>query len=791
MRLRAALAAATVATVATVVAPSGAYARDLAIPPCTLAEAVDIIARGTGASIGTTNPALLRRRIASRRVSGGVADMLRQILGDGVMLRQMGGDAWLIVGLRAPQPAMFAVHSTARVSVVSGPEGHDAAIFVAGIRHPPAQLTSPVNSRTLPGAMIDTASAMRGGDVLADRVALVSGTHLGPGRDKQFVRGIADSSFAGTRAATLAPYLGEQRVTYRSADPGLLPLDLERVEVLAGPHGMLSGAGSLGGSIRLQPQPPRLGAASVQGWGGLAATAHGSTGGDVGAVVDVPVVQDRFGVRALAYHANAGGYIDDVARGAKGVNRVMTTGGRAMARYRDGNWTADLTGAFQSIRSRDAQYAQPNAAGVSGALQRRVGVAEPSSDRIALISATVRREDTPVHLVATAGAVEQRIEQAYAVPVAGTGGVMFHQEDRASLLTLDMRASHDPGLGPGSTLGWLAGASILSSLSRQVRRVVPEGADDRLHLRNDNTELSAFGQVTLRAGRWLSLISGLRLSRVSLNGDAVGNLDSIYFSRERDPIVVARTETRVLPSLAATADMGGTGQAFVRYEQGYRPGGIARGITSHEFASDRIGTIELGLRAARTGPVEWDATLAWSRWSNVQGDLLSQAGLTYTETIGDARVLSADLAMRAQVTGRLQVLGSAILVRDRLHPAAELRSSSHSLPNVPAVSLRGEARYRLPLGGQHSLGLGALVRYDGVSHLGAGANLDVRQGPVTRVDLTGRLDLGALALVLTAENALDSINNRFSFGNPFTLRAGPQTNPQRPRTIRVGFETGF
>lgn len=774
---------ALVVAMALVAASDPACARDLAIPPCTLAEAIDIIARGTGASIGTTNPALLRRRVASKRVSGGVDNMLRQILGNGVLLRRLGGDAWLIVGLRRREADPVSAPVQLRAPVRS-PEPSGAPIVVTGTRSDATLRAVPITAQVMPGAMIDAAAAMRGSDALADRVALLSGTHLGPGRDKLFLRGIADSSFAGTRAATVAPYLGAQRLTYRAPDPGLLPLDLEQVEVLPGPHGTLYGAGALGGIVRLQPRAPDLGETSAGGWGGVSATAHGAMGGDLGGLVNLPVAEGRLALRALGYRSDARGYIDDTARGDKDVNRVRTTGGRLALRYREGDWTADFGGTAQEIRSRDAQYAQP---GSAGALARHGGNAEPSSHRIALVSATVRRDGGPVHVSATVGAVDQRVTQDYAATARDGAAVVFRQVDRASLLTAEARVWREAEDGPG----WLGGVSVLSSRARQVRSVLPEDPDDRLRLRNDNTELNAFGEVTLDAGPALDFTGGLRLSRLSLDGDAVGKLDSFYFSREQDPVVVARSETRLLPSLAATLRLRGAGRAYARYERGYRPGGVAAGIVSRKFASDRIDTLEFGLRALRTGPLEWDAAVAWSLWRDVQGDLLTPEGLTYTENIGDARVLSADVAVRAQATGRLQLLGAAMLVHDRLHPLEYLRDGSRSLPNVPGLSLRGEARYRLPLGAGRSLGLDALVVHEGVSHLGSGANLDLRQGPVTRLDLAGRLDLGGVALALSVENLLDARDNRFALGNPFTLRAGAQTTPQRPRTVRVGFEAGF
>lgn len=768
--------------------PQVAEARDLAIPPCTLGEAIDIISRGTGASIGTMNPTLLRHRVPRIRVSGGVEAMLRQILGDGVVLRRVGGDAWLIVGLRRleGEPAR-PVTAPAGPPAIAGIT-HGPAIMVAASRRDASLHALPFAAQVVSGEAIDAGSGARGTDAIADRVALISATHLGPGREKLFLRGIADSSFASTRAATVAQYLGEQRLTYRAPDPGLLPYDLQQVEVLPGPRGTLYGAGALGGMIRLQPHAPELAEVSAQGWGGVSATAHGAAGGDVGGVLNLPLVDGRLGLRATGYHVEAGGYIDDAARGKKDVNRTLTTGGRLALRWQAQDWTADLTGGAQAVRSRDAQYAAPD---VAGSLARRTGLAEPSSDSIALASATLRRDGGPVRFSATFGGVLQRVSERYAATTLDRRQVIYRQAERTRLLSAEMRAWRD---ADGSAVGWLAGLSVLASNAVQTRSVEPAAPENFVHVRNDNLELNAFGEAAWRAVPGLTLTGGLRLTRVTLDGRADGRLESflVLFSDDPTLVEVERTVTRVLPSLSADLELGGGARAFMRYERGFRPGGVAAGEVSRKFAGDRIGTLEVGVRDAAFGPLAFDATLAWSRWHNVQADLLSATGITFTENIGDARVLSADMALRAQLTGRLQVEAAAMLVDDHLTATSgTIRGGSMSLPDVPAVTLRGQARYRVPINAERSLRLDAALVHEGRSVLGAGPELKLHQGPVTRLDLGGRLDFGGYALSLSVENLLDARGNRFALGNPFTLLQGAQATPQRPRTIRLGFEAGF
>ncbi|EJL35392.1 hypothetical protein PMI02_00068 [Novosphingobium sp. AP12] len=757
-----------------------AQARDLAIPRCTLAEAVDLIARGTGTSIGITDPHLLKRRITPKRVTGKVDSMLRQILGDGVVLRRLGRDVWLIVGVKP-----FGIIPIADLLPVRPNEEMGHPIVVMGKPTGARSRLTSVSARTVSGTEISPASGIRGVDAVADRLALMTSTHLGPGREKLFLRGIADSSFAGTRASTVAPYFAEQRLTYRAPDPGLLPLDLQEVDVLPGPQGTIYGSSSLGGVLRLLPNPPDLSRTTSYGWTGVSATKHGAPGYDLGGVLNVSMIEDRIALRGVAYTSYAGGYIDDVARNARDVNQVRTRGGRLAVRFDTGDWRVDLNGVAQSIHNRDAQYAQP---ALAGSLGRSAVFAEPAYDRMALAAVTLLRDISIGHFSFNIGGVNQHVEQRYAAVALDERPVVYVQSDLSDLLTAEIRAWRDPAR---ASLSWISGVSLLSSRARQYRTVMSGAQTDLVRLTNDNTELNAFGELTLPIGQTLSVIGGLRVGYVSLDGEAGGTLESLYFSREQRPIDVSRHATRILPSVAASIDLGKGARGFARYERGYRPGGVAVGNVSREFLADRMGTFELGVSAIKIGPIAIDATLAWSRWQNVQGDLITPAGLTYTENIGDAAVFSFDIAAHAQITEHVQILGAAMAVRNRLRPLGYLSEASHSLPNVPKLSLRGEMRFHVPVGPTQSIAVEALALHESASHLGAGPHLDLPQGRVTRIDVAGKLNTGDLTIAVSVDNLLDDRGNRFALGNPFTLRTELQTTPQRPRTIRVGLEANF
>ncbi len=77
----------------------------------------------------------------------------------------------------------------------------------------------PGGVQIIDGDDVSKADAARGTDAIGARVASVVSTHLGPGRNKLFIRGIADSSFVGPTQATVGQYWGNSRITYSAPDP--------------------------------------------------------------------------------------------------------------------------------------------------------------------------------------------------------------------------------------------------------------------------------------------------------------------------------------------------------------------------------------------------------------------------------------------------------------------------------------------------------------------------------------------------------------------------------------------
>lgn len=632
-------------------------------------------------------------------------------------------------------------------------------------------------------------SASRGTSAIVARLPMLASTSLGPGRDKLFIRGVADSSFNGPTQATVGQYFGDVRLTYNAPDPDLNLYDMERVEVLAGPQGTLYGTGALGGIIRLvptMPDPSRwAGSASI----GVGATRKGGTSSDVATMINIPIVDDRLAIRAVGYRVIDAGYIDDPLRNRSNINRSLSYGGRFDIRYAPGNdWTVDLGGVVQNIASRDGQYTlrgQPD-------LTRSTLLAQPFDNDYRLAQFRIAKRWNDMELVSSTAVVRHDVETRYDATTASAGAParLFDETIGISLISHETRVS---GRRRG-TDDWVAGVSIVHDIEQQRRRLGDPLAPVTITgVRNEVTEAALFGQYTIPITPRLGATLGGRVTYSSAAGQA---LDTVL-PEDMEP---KRTAVRTSPSLALSWRPANRLLVFVHYQEAARAGGLAVGPTSspqsvQRFESDTLNMIEGGFRFGRPGRDRFaaSATLSFSRWSDIQADLVDETGLPFTVNIGNGRIIGLDTNIAWMPIAALQFELSAFFNRSNLKdPApAYVAADERDLPNVAESGGRAAVTYRVTLTPAASLVLDGSLRYVGTSQLGIGPPIDVSQGRYLESSVGGRLELGRIGLSFDVSNLGDVRGNRFAFGNPFGLVARNQITPLRPRSIRIGLDAKF
>ncbi len=142
----------------------------------------------------------------------------------------------------------------------------------------------------------------------------VSMRTAGPGQTEYEMRGLTS---AGGSAATVGFYIDETPLSASAValngrtviDPDLF--DLNHVEVLRGPQGTLYGSGSMGGTIKLVTNQPKLGAFEAATAASISNTSHGGTNGSASAMLNLPL-GDKAALRLVVTDKSVSGFIDRI-----------------------------------------------------------------------------------------------------------------------------------------------------------------------------------------------------------------------------------------------------------------------------------------------------------------------------------------------------------------------------------------------------------------------------------------------------------------------------------------------
>lgn len=731
----------------------------------TLPEALAELGRETGISIGAPGE-LPRLRVRALHVRSTVADALARLLtGSNYVARQVGERAWRIERRTNAEAASSVAEPVALPPGAVFPE-----IVVSATKRGLLLASAPLAAVVVPLDELRTHQPQSGTALVAASVEGLALAGEGTGRNRIFVRGVADSAFGGRTQSTVAVLLDDARLTYEAPDPDIRLVDVERVELLKGPQGSLYGTGALGGIYRVVTRRADLSAVSASASATGDLHASGLAGGGGSAVVNLPLVRDVAALRLVGYADTAPGWIDTGARRAS--NRSSAAGVRAGLGIELGGWRADATGFAQALNSRDSSYVY-RAEGRS----RPAQLAEPHDND--LLHGSVRLERRgELGLVLSSGYTHHVIDDTFDATQGAAGlGVTDPQllHDGATFTVWDSEARLTGHLGQTE---WLAGLSHVEARHRAA--VLLEGNSGTANLESMqrlSIENALFGEATTPLARQLELTLGARLSRSSIDEERVTPGATTDVSHARFGLTPSA-------ALAFTPREGRL--LYLRYGSAFRQGGVGIDANGRPGAldGDELATAEGGWRE-QAGGVSLDLGVYHSWWSSVQSDRLQTGGLVETITAGNAAITGAELSVKARIADRwLFDAGasaqSAMLVSDPNGLALDDRR----LPVIPQWTLRALAT-RTFSAGPWEVSASARLRYLGRSRLSFDPALDRAMGPTLDTGLELRAVRGVWLVAVELANLFGGEDDTFAYGNPLRLPAGPQFIPQEPFSARL------
>jgi outer membrane receptor protein involved in Fe transport len=743
-----------------------------------LDRALAALAAQTGTDIGSTDPGVAAVRVAGFRGRVTVTQALNRLLrGSGFEAERIDATTFR---LRRRRDVIAAARPVTALPPAA-PPAPDIVVIAAKSSVAPLRLAGAVTVLRGDGDASLGRNALGGLSAAAAATPIVQETALGTGRNKLFIRGVADSSFAGPTQSTAAVYWGDVPVSYTGADPGLRLYDVDRVEILEGPQGTLYGAGAIGGVIRLMPRVPDLTGAAGALSAGLDFTRGSAPGTDLAGMLNLPLVGDALGVRAVGYRVVETGYIDDAARGLRNVNAVRTSGGRVTLRAAPATgWTVDLGLVGQHVAAADLQYAERGFA----PLTRASVLAQPFRQDYALAQARVEyRAPGGLQLVSATGYAMREAESRFDATRGRRVPIAYDTHERSRLLSHETRLSRAGANGAG----WLVGVAVLRATDLYARRI---GAVDRqrdiVGTANRTIDAALFGQVGIAATPRLTVTIGERLTHQRSDGNPVSSMRTGAFIR-------GVSTTRVDPTLGVSWLVAPTTAVYARYESGFRTGGItvAPGVGRvADLASDTIRVVEAGLRHERAGARGLAGAIGvfGTRWRRVQADLVDRTGFPFTTNIGDSSIVGVEASGNWVPTPGLTLTAAAFVNDTRLTPVEprSQRLRSARLPNTPPVAASGGIAYDWQATPRARVGVALDVRYVGRSALGSMAPIDLDQGGFTTTDARASWRQGRWRWSIDIDNLFDVTGDRFASGNPFALAVRDAYTPLRPRSVRLG-----
>lgn len=647
----------------------------------------------------------------------------------------------------------------------------------------------------------------------ANTVPGLSFTTAGAGFTQISLRGVTTGRDVGP---TVGVYVDE--VPYGSsstfANGSQLALDLglfdvQQIEVLRGPQGTLYGASTMGGLIKYvcrRPDATRLG---VEARTGVSDTHDGGVSYHGAATLNAPLVLDKVALRATGFYSRDGGYIDNLARNEKDVNRSDVYGGRLDLLLAPIEALDIRLSAFAQDIKRDGEgtsdYA-PTGAPLDSDLDQRRLFAEPFDQEFRLVSGTLTYDFGPASLTSissyqTSDTAQIADYSPLYVPLLSFfgidyGAVGFGNRNTTDKFTQEVRLA---SVGT-QTVEWLVGGFYTHEVSGNQQIFYPlsvalQPVPDNLFtfsLPSRFDEYAAFGDVTWRLSPTFDVTGGVRYAENRQSFEQIGS-GLFGFSTP-----IRRSKDDVFTYLAnARYHFGEHSIGYVRYATGYRPGGpnfvtidVSTGLPvgSPTFQADRLKSYEVGYKAEtadrRFGV---DVSAYYIDWSDIQVVVVQGGFSGVGNATGGATIRGSELTVTANVIEGATITGTMAYQNAQLS-AAEVTlgaAKGEQLPNVPELSATLNADYMLPFGNLQPT-IGMTLRYvdDRRSGFGVAAYL---LPEYTTVDLRTGLQFGSVSANIYVRNVLDERGQLST--SPF--RGLPQPAMLQPRTIGIGVTTQF
>lgn len=556
----------------------------------------------------------------------------------------------------------------------------------------------------------------------------------GPGRTRLYIRGIANGAGNDNdtqNGETVSIYLDEIPISLGAMNPELGLFDLERVEVLRGPQGTLFGAGSMAGTIRQVSNKPNLSEVEGKLEAGISTIAHGSTGYTFKGLINAPIAEDKFAIRASAYYNDFGGYLDNVLTGEKDINDGTSKGVKLAARWMINDaFTAD----FSFFHHDYSDNGRPEDADATPFLTRDYPSFDGYDDEMQIYNLTLNYDMGGAEFVSSTSYFDRSIINRRSLDLlfelALPPGITPHElvdSTDLEVFTQEFRVASTTD-GP---VQWTTGLYMDKKDTLYLNTFPVPGADEVLgvpseafgapadHLFYGFDDLTVktwavFGEVYYTINKF-TITAGLRYFNWEQD---IEFYQSGLFNggANSDPRPKGSTDG-VNPKFAVSYDVNENTMLYGLISKGFRYGGINGAIPEavcadeldqvereggdvRFFDPDELWNYEVGAKGTSSnGAFSYSASYFMLRWDDMQTSRSFDCGFGFRENVGKAESQGVELELHAAV-GERWVLGfggayvDSTLSQDVPNLGAQ---EGDQVPYVPQLSFSASADYSFPI----------------------------------------------------------------------------------------------
>ena len=481
----------------------------------------------------------------------------------------------------------------------------------------------------------------------------------------------------------------------------VLTFDLDRVEVLRGPQGVLFGSGSLGGAVRYLFNKPNLKNFEASVMGSFANVASGGNALSLYGMVNAPLAADVAAVRVVAFDRKDPGYIDNLGSNTKDANKVHQSGGRALVTVKPmKELKATIVASTQKTEQDDTFSVSPD----KDKLEHTAPNNSRRSSTSDFSSLTVDYDLGPATLTSITGYWRNKgntlIDDTELFASVGLAlpQVIRTTDGSDHATSQELRIASNPGGALSYVVGAFYQRGSGSSRGTQVDPSAAFGITTLVDLTSEviGSEKALFADTEYAFGGGWSAGIGARHYRTKTH------------SAQNGTVFGAPS-----PSLPPDgSDSGTTPKATVKYRfgdnlwyalasKGYRYGGVNGTAPFAAYKSDSLWNYETGVRLNPAPGVQLDLTAFLLEWKDAQFTYFSVQNNLPTSSIGNvgkARSTGLEAALRYRMDSSLDFGAALAYVDAKTTADTQIPSGGPTSITAPSGSrLPGTARLQTAL----------------------------------------------------------------------------------------------